>query len=186
LAFLATPLAEAATTKRFALSAQEARVFQAWSNYLAQGPDTWSQTHAPAFTPAIRSTIWQVLRMDTQAQSLNNPMIDYLLWRQSIAPARFTANHPRLSPALSELLNAPQLPVTAPLPSDPSSQTTVPQGITPPAPLTPPATQSVSPQTVAPPPVPEPGSLILAAGMLGWGLWMRRRIQLGSLRRPAA
>src|SRR6516165_12479901 len=76
--------ARAATVKRFVLTPSEARVFHAWTNYLSDGPQVWSTTHAPPFTPAIRSTIWQVLKLDTQDQSLANPMIDYLLWRRSL------------------------------------------------------------------------------------------------------
>jgi hypothetical protein len=176
--FGASP-AQAAAAKRFVLTPQEARLFEVWSNYLAKGPQTWSTTHAPAFTPAIKTTIWQVLKTDTQAQQLQNPMIDYLLWRRSLNPVRFTANHPNLSPALAQLLNTPQLPPNVPPPTyAPVPQTSsLPQGITPPDPLIPPATQSVAPQNVAPPAVPEPGSLILAAGLIGWGLWWRRRLQ---------
>jgi hypothetical protein len=174
--------AEGASTKRFVLTPQEARTFQVWSNYLAKGPQTWSTVHAPPFTPAIRSTIWQVLKSDTQAQQLTNPMIDYLLWRQSINPTRFATNHPHLSPALTQLLNSLEVPSTIPPPAVTPPQATVPQGITPPATLIPPATQSVppttqsvSPQSVMPPAVPEPGSLVLAAGMIGWGVWWARR-----------
>ena len=106
-----------AAAKKFVLTPAEARTFVAWSHYLSAGPQTWSSTHAPAFTPAIRSTIWQVVKTDTQSQQLANPMIDYLLWRQSLDPKRFAAYHPNLSPRLAQLLNAPTLPSGVP-PSD--------------------------------------------------------------------
>lgn len=167
--------ARGATAKRYALTPQQARTFEVWSNYLAEGPEVWSSTRAPAFTPKVRATIWQILRTDSAEQQLTNPMINYLLWRQSLNPTRFTVNHPALSPALTQLLNTP-LPTINPTP-DPS--TSAPQGVTPPAPLTPPSGQSVSPQGVNPPAVPEPGSLLLATGMIGWGLWWRRRMQRG-------
>ena len=77
-------------------------------------------------------------RPTSQAQSLANPMIDYLLWRQSLNPVRFTANHPNLSPALSQLLtSSPQLPANVP----PPTFTPVPQV----QPVT------TSPQVVSPP-----------------------------------
>jgi hypothetical protein len=181
----APPPARGAATKTYVVTPGQARAFYVWTNYLAKGPQVWSQTHAPAFTPAIKSTIWQVLKTDTQAQSLANPMIDYLLWRQSLNPTRFARNHPNLSPALTQLLNTPTLPPNVPPPTfTPVPQTAVspqtvvppqtlvsPHTLTPPAPLTPPLSQ-----TVIPPAVPEPNSLILAAGMVGWGLWWRRRM----------
>ena len=95
--------ARCATVKKFTVPPAEVPVFQAWSKYLTKGPQVWSKTHAPSFTPAIRGTIWQVLKTDVQAESLANPMIDYLLWRQSLNPVRFTANHPNLSPALESI-----------------------------------------------------------------------------------
>ena len=98
---------QAATTKRFVLTTAEAKTFEAWTKFLAEGTPTWSTTHAPAFTPAIESTIWQVLKTDTEAQSIANPMIDYLEWRRSLDPTRFTDNHPNLSPALAQLLSSP-------------------------------------------------------------------------------
>jgi hypothetical protein len=164
--------------KKLVLPPVEPQVFVAWSHYLATGPQTWSTTHAPAFTPAIRSTIWQVLKTDTQSHQLANPMIDYLLWRQSLNPKRFAQNHPYLSPKLSRLLNAPRLPSGVPPPTyTPVPQTGVSaQNLTGPsatasAPLVGPAAQTIDPAAV-----PEPSSLILGTGMLGWGLWWRRRM----------
>jgi PEP-CTERM motif len=167
-----------AAARKLKLNPAETKTFVAWSHYLATGPHTWSTTHAPAFSTAIRSTIWQIVKTDTQSQQLENPMIDYLLWRQSLNPKRFAANHPNLSPRLSQLLNAPTLPTGVPPPTyTPVPQSTVSsQTLTGPsdpssAPLVPPAGQ-----TVSPPAVPEPTSLILGVGMLGWGLWWRRRM----------
>jgi hypothetical protein len=173
--------ANAAAVKKYVITPSNERVFVAWTNYLSAGPQLWSTKHAPSFTPAIKSTIWQVLKTDTQDQSLSNPMIDYLLWRRSLNPQRFTANHARLSPALAQLLSAPSTPPGVP----PPTYTPVPQTTTPTPTPTPTAT---APQTVSGPPlippsqqvapvaVPEPGSYIVAAVMIGWGLWWRRRL----------
>ncbi len=162
---------QAATTKKFALTPSEAKTFEVWTNFLADGTETWSTTHAPPFTPAIRATIWQVLKTDTAAQSIANPMIDYLEWRRSLDPTRFTANHPNLSPALEQLLSSPSLPSGVP----PPTYTPVPETSTAPQVISNPATTSGG-QTVDPPAVPEPGSLLLAAAMTGWGIWWRHRI----------
>jgi hypothetical protein len=157
---LAVQPLQAATTKKLVLTPSEAQTFEAWTNFLAAGPQTWSTTHAPAFTPAVESTIWQVLNTDTQAQAIANPMIDYLEWRRSLDPTRFTSYHPNLSPALEQLLSSPPLPGTS----------TAPQV------LSRPATTPLSGQPVAPPAVPEPSSLLLAAAMTGWGIRWRHRI----------
>jgi hypothetical protein len=169
--WLAAVPAEAAARKKVVLTPANERVFVAWTHYLAAGPTTWSSKHAPAFTPAIRTTIWDVLRTDTQAQSLANPMIDYLLWRRSLDPTRFTANHPNLSPALAQLLNTPSLPAGVP----PPTYTPVPQSTVSPQTVTPPL-HDPSPQSISPPAVPEPSSWLLAVGMTGMALWWRRRM----------
>lgn len=162
---------QAAATKKLVLTPSEAQTFEAWTKFLAEGTQTWSKTRAPAFTPAIRSTIWQVLKTDTEAQSIANPMIDYLEWRRSLDPTRFASNHPNLSPALAQLLNSPSLPTNVP----PPTYTPVPETATAPQVLSSPAMPSGA-QTVFPPTVPEPSSLLLAAAMTGWGIWWRRRI----------
>lgn len=174
---------QAATTKRFVLTTAEAKTFEAWTKFLAEGTPTWSTTHAPAFTPAIESTIWQVLKTDTEAQSIANPMIDYLEWRRSLDPTRFTDNHPNLSPALAQLLSSPSLPANPPPPTDTpvSETTTAPQVLSSPAPTPAPATP-LGAQSVSPPTVPEPNSLLLAAAMTGWGIWWRHRIALRTSR----
>ena len=155
------------------LQASEAQTFdEAWTNFLAGGAQTWATTPAPAFTPAIESTIWQVLNTDTPAQALSNPMIEYLEWRRNLDPTRFTSYHPNLSPALAQLLSSPSLPSSsASLPSNPPPPTSTP------IPATPTAAQTVSPPTV-----PEPSSLLLTAAMTGWGIWWRHQLARQSSR----
>ena len=120
---------QAATTKKFVLTASDAKTFEAWTNFLADGTETWSKTHAPPFTPAIESTIWQVLKTDTVTESISNPMIEYLEWRRSLDPTRFTSYHPNLSPALAQLLSAPSLPAGVPPPtSTPATSSSTPTG----------------------------------------------------------
>ena len=151
---------------------QAAATNEAWTNFLAGGPQTWATTPAPAFTPAIESRIWQVLNTDTAAQALSNPMIEYLEWRRNLDPTRFTSYHPNLSPALAQLLSSPSLPSSsASLPSNPPPPTSTP------IPATPTAAQTVSPPTV-----PEPSSLLLTAAMTGWGIWWRHQLARQSSR----
>jgi hypothetical protein len=179
--------AHAAAVKKHIITPANERVFVAWTHYLSAGPQRWSTKHAPPFTPAIQSTIWQILKTDTQGQSLANPMIDYLLWRRGLDPKRFTANHTRLSPALAQLLSAPSTPAGVP----PPTYTPVPQATTTPTttPITTAPQTATAPQTVSDPPlvppspqvapvaVPEPGSYVIAAVMIGCGLWCRRRLR---------
>lgn len=171
--------AEGAPVRQNALPQSEIRNLRAWSRYLAAGPQVWSTIHAPAFTPTVRNAIWQLLRTDNtqgqpQAQVLTNPMIDYLLWRRSVNPVRFDQNHPNLGPTLSQLLTAP--PTSAPTPIyTPSPQTIPLPGPTEtPAPI--PSTPAEQGSTPPPAPIPEPSTVILGAGMIGWGLWWRRRM----------
>jgi hypothetical protein len=174
--------ANAAAVKKYVITPANERVFVAWTNFLTAGPQLWSEKHAPSFTPAIKSTIWQILKTDTQDQSLANPMIDYLLWRRGLDPKRFTANHTRLSPALAQLLRDPATPASVPPPTyTPDPQATTPPTSTPTPIATAPQTVSgpplipPSPQ-VAPVAVPEPSTYIVAAFMIGCGLWCRRRL----------
>jgi hypothetical protein len=169
--WLGAETAEAAAAKKLVLTPSDKQVFVAWTNFLSAGPSTWSAKHAPAFTPAINTTIWQVLKTDTQAQSLANPMIDYLLWRRSLDPHRFAVNHPNLSPTLAQLLNTPSLPVGVP----PPTYTPVPQSTVSPQTVSGPPSPTVSPAAL-PPAVPEPGSLLLAVTMTGVGLFWRHRL----------
>ena len=168
---------QAAAIKKLVLTSSEARTFEAWTKFLAGGTQTWSTTHDPPFSPAIESTIWQVLNTDTPAQALSNPMIEYLEWRRSLDPTRFTSYHPNLSPALAQLLSSPSLPTNVPTPTyTPVSETT-----TAPQVLSSPATHSGA-QTVSPPAVPEPSSLLLTAAMTGWGIWWRHQLARQSSR----
>ena len=47
--------AHGAAIKKLVLTPSEAHLFHVWTNYLAQGPQTWSTTHGTTVSPAIRS-----------------------------------------------------------------------------------------------------------------------------------
>jgi hypothetical protein len=169
---------QAAAMKKLVLTPSQEHLFIVWTHYLAQGPQLWNKTHGPTVSPAIKSTIWAVLKTDTQAQSLANPMIEYLLYRQSLHPKRFDTFHPKLGAALNQLLNSPTPPTSVPPPTYPPVpvSTVASQGVAPPSTLIPPSPQSV-PQNITPPAIPEPSSLIIALGMTGCGLWWRQRLR---------
>ncbi len=156
----------AAATKSVPFASSDAQTFVAWTRFLSGGTQTWATTHAPAFTPAVESAIWKVLKTDTAVQSLSNPMIQYLEWRRSLDPTRFAYYHPSLAPTLAQLLPAPSLPQTIPPPpsGSPASSST-------------PGSSTTGAQSVTPPAVPEPGSFAVAAAMTAWGIWWRRRMR---------
>ena len=98
-----------------------------------------------------------MLKTDTQAQSIANPMIEYLEWRRSLDPTRFTYYHPNLSPALAQLLSSPSLPASIP----PPTYTPVPE------PTTTTATAHGSPSSAPAPATPTAAQIGFSAGGSG-------------------
>jgi hypothetical protein len=139
---------------RYDVAGAESEAAHSWSAYLLTGPKMWSSVIHPSVTPEVRASIWHALRTDaTEA----NPWMHYLLWKQSLDPARFARNHPHVAPLLDRI---PRESVITPV-----TQTTSPPST---------STPLIEPQTLTPA-VPEPGPWLLALGMTGWGLWWRRR-----------
>ena len=133
----------------------DAEIGHSWSAYLMAGPSVWTKVIHPSVTPDLRAAIWKALGSTDAASS---PMVDFLLWKQSLDPARFARYHPHVAPILTRISTASL-----------GSQTTT--SSTPTSTSTTPVTQ---PQSITPT-VPEPGPWLLALGMTGWGLWWRRR-----------
>jgi hypothetical protein len=133
----------------------DAEIGHSWAAYLMAGPSVWSTVIHPAVTPDLRSAIWKALG---SADATTNPMVDFLLWKQSLDPTRFARYHPKVAPILNRISTASL-----------GSQTIAPSTST--GTGTTPITQ---PQTLTPS-VPEPGPWLLALGMSCWGLWWRRR-----------
>ncbi len=134
----------------------DAEAGHSWSAYLLAGPKIWSSVIHPEVTPEVRSAIWRALGSDAPESTA---WVQFLLWKQSLDPARFDRNHPHVAPILNRI----------------SSESLVSQTPTPTTtPTTPDTTPLTQPQTVTAA-VPEPGSWLLALGMTGWGLWRRRR-----------
>ncbi len=127
-----------------------------WATYLLAGPHVWSSIVHPQVTPDVRTAIWKALRSDSPESSA---WVQFLLWKQSLAPERFAHFHPRVSPVLNRISSADVAPqVIQPATTGPADTTT-------------PVTQAQSLTSA----VPEPGPWLLALGMTGWGLWWRRR-----------
>ncbi len=135
----------------------DAEAGHSWSAYLLAGPKIWSSVIHPEVTHEVRSAIWRALGSDAPESTA---WVQFLLWKQSLDPARFGRNHPHVAPILNRISSASLVSQTP----TPTTTTTT----------TPDTTPLTEPQTVTAA-VPEPGPWLLALGMTGWGLWWRRR-----------
>jgi hypothetical protein len=152
--------AEAAPIRHVDLGSTDAKVMKEWSSYLLASPSVWKEVLHPPVTAAVRSSIWESVRTDPGGA---DPMVHYLLWKQSLDPTRFAFYHPKLAPALEKILKAtPSVPVAA-------------QGINPTSSETSSTPSTSTEEQSLIPPVPEPSGLVLALGMAGWGIWMAHR-----------
>ncbi|MGP0061986.1 MAG: PEP-CTERM sorting domain-containing protein [Isosphaeraceae bacterium] len=154
--------ADGAVIRHEDVSSSDAAVFKEWSRYLEAGPNVWKDVLHPPVTQAVRSAIWEDVKTDPGG---TEPMVAFLLWKQSIDPTRFAHYHPKLAPALEKILKAtPSAPVAPQELAPPSSESS-----------STPAT-TVAPQGLNPPaPAPEPSTLLLALGLAGWSVWQVRR-----------
>lgn len=141
-------------------TAEPTPVMRQWSHYLIAGPKTWAHAEHPAWTESVRHAAMVSVHQDPGRTDL---MANFLLWRQSLDPARFNHYHPgfvralhRITMLRSRMLAPSQGPATS-SPGGPSTCATI------------------SPQDATPPTVPEPGSLLLAAGLSAWCVRRMRR-----------
>lgn len=120
-----------------------------WTSYLSGGSALWSQAKAPQISAAVHRAMVTALQ---SADPRSTPWVQYLLWRQGRNLARFNFYHPVLGPVLEQL----------PPPTTP--------------PTNPPAGgEIIPPPSGGEPVVPEPSSWLIAAILLGAGLWWRSR-----------
>jgi hypothetical protein len=163
--------AKAARIHSTSLSHAEQHDDALWANYLAAGTHEWL-THAhPPVTASLEAAVWKSLANGTSAA---NPMVQFLLWRQSLDPARFDFWHPRLAIAFAKL-KTPSISsttVVTPTTVTPNVGTSTQQVV----PNIPPEAQLV-------PPVPEPGTLWFAAAGVAWACWTGRKLR--ATRKPA-
>lgn len=144
------------------MPAAELSTFREWSRYLLAGPRAWETVEHPPVSAAVRSAIRVSVRT---APGPTDPMVNFLLWKQNLDPTRFARYHPRLAPALHRIAMVRRAPAVA-MPAGPPSIWGSVGGSTPPdttTPTTPPLQANLYP-----PAVPEPGMLLVAAGMSAW------------------
>jgi hypothetical protein len=146
------------------ISKAEVHDDQLWTRYLAEGTQEW-MTHAhPPVTPSLEAAVWRSLDDGTAAA---NPMVEFLLWRQSLDPARFDFYHPRLAIAFKNLKSPTVSPTTTTTTSTTpttSTATTVPETF-----------PNLQPEAQLVPTVPEPATLWVAVAMLSWAAWITRK-----------
>lgn len=146
-----------------ALTAADVVTFREWSRYLDRGPSMWTKVEHPPVTPALWSAIWRSIRTDPGP---DDPMVNYLLWKRSLNPARFDRYHHALAPALRRIRLARSSPTVVSQAHPTTTGPTTPKTKRP-AQGTVPIT---SPQILVPTIAPEPSMLLLAAGMTGWAI----------------
>jgi hypothetical protein len=125
-------------------------LYRTWPRYVLGGPSVWSSIPHPPLTRGIEEAIWRNIRTDP---SESNPMVKFFLYRESLAPRRFDHYHPRLALALHRIVAATEARE---------------------AKSSPVASAPLEAQQLDPEKVPEPGTLLLAIGMVGYALWWRR------------
>lgn len=132
------------TAKLQQLKAQRAQVRAYWNNYYAEALKNHSMK-----VKGLNAL--KVLRVNPDGTLPQTPMVAYLQWRLSLAPARFARFHPQLAQMLVRDVTVRGNPPTTP--TNP-----VPGGVNPPP----------------PPQVPEPGSLLVAATLAAAAFGGRR------------
>jgi hypothetical protein len=141
------------------IPAAEVSVFREWSRYLRAGPEAWAKVEHPPWTAAVKAAAWAGIEKEPGP---SDPMVNFLLWKQSIDPTRFAYYHHKLAPALHRIAMSRTTAATVPT-VGPSTSGSIGGASGPPA-----ITPISEPQTLNPPPVPEPSMLLLAAGMTAW------------------
>lgn len=147
------------------MPAAEVLTFKSWSRYLLAGPMAWSTIAHPSVTPAVRSAIWVSVRTNP---SPADPMVNFLLWKQSIDPTRFDRYHPHLAPALRQVAMSRTLRPPAITPAGPPSIWGTTGVSNTPTTVTTTTTTTTAQDRLYPPAVPEPGMVLIAAGMTAW------------------
>jgi hypothetical protein len=158
------PVGAAPIRKNHELDLNDQGVPKGWSHFLLAGPTFWETHVHPPYDFQVRMTIWNIIKTDPGGE---NPMIAFLLWKQSLDPARFDHFHPNIGPAIDKLValkvsqtSTPTSTPSSPNPSTPGTTTTPPS-----------EGQQLTPPTAT----PEPSTWIMAIGMAGWAFWRCRR-----------
>jgi hypothetical protein len=127
--------------------------FRTWPEYVLGGATVWSSVPHPQLTAENERAIWRAIKADPTE---SNPFVQFFQFRQDLAPQRFDHYHPRLALELHNIVAAAE-----------AQQATS----TPPT-----ANPSVQAQVLGPgAEVPEPSSLLIVVGMVGYAVWRRHR-----------
>ena len=137
------------------------RAYKTWSEYLTGGAERLVDDRSSAGDTGGRSGDLEGIRTDP---ARNEPVVQFFLYKQSLDPTRFDHYHPKVSKALTRLsASTPPINFVSPPATTPGDSTSSP----------PTQRQSITP-------IPEPGTLLLAVGFLGWGVWRFRRPRPGA------
>lgn len=166
----AHPTAALASAHVGAMPAAELHVFREWSRYLYEGPRVWRRVEHPPYTHAVKQAVLASLRTDAATNA--DPMVNYLMWKRRIDPRRFAHYHPRVARRLRRIAMARSSPVLAPTSSGTPTTGRSSGG----SPSTHHSPGSSREYLIPPPSAPEPGMLLVAAGMTLWAFrWLRKR-----------
>jgi hypothetical protein len=134
--------------------------FRTWPEYVLGGPTVWSSVPHPPLTAGIEQAIRREIRADP---SESNPVVQFFQFRQDLAPRRFDHYHPRLALELHNIVAAAEAQQAAASPSATTSPSTT-------------TDPSLQAQELGPgAQIPEPATLWIAVGMVGYALWRRHR-----------
>jgi hypothetical protein len=186
-----TEMAQASPIRHHQISSVSTAELPAWHEFLESGPEHWSRVQSPKIGTEIHHIMNHALKSADPTSSLN---VEYLMWRQSLDPARFDHYHPRVGRELKSMLTPTSVsptsnpggavepeqlipPTTTSTPATPSSSTsasTLPSSsATGPEEVSP--TTGTSGTSPAPAAIPEPGTMTIALVLIGSGLWWRAR-----------
>jgi hypothetical protein len=151
----------AATIRHSRAPESDDTVLKEWSRYVLAGPTVWADDPHPPVTAAVESEIWKSVRTDPGGTS---PIVEFLLWKQSLDPTRFAHYHPKLAPVLHRIAHSRLSTTTTQQAITPTTNTGGSRSSTPSAPVT------TEPQNLIPSASPEPSTLLLATGMAAWAV----------------
>src|SRR4051794_35553461 len=90
LAMVSARTAQANPIRHHQVSSRSTQELRAWNNFIAGGQSLWAGARTPKISDRIRALL---VRSVQGADPSSDPNVQYLLWRQSLNPARFDHWH---------------------------------------------------------------------------------------------